>query len=182
MGLINTDTSAYALLSQDVYGRKAVSAGSSPTQVRVTFKAGSSNVEVINAAIGIQSSTYVTTGTPIELLFSSGHGFTKNAGESITSDWATLSAGSVIGTVYSDAGGFNDAGWNSYSIRILVPITGATLVVVIDTGAASAGSFASSSSGTSYYLTASATYNSASPAGSWTTWPHITGIATVETQ
>ena len=71
------------------------------TQIRVTFKAGDDGgLTVANAAVGISNGGGDCTATPIELLFSAGHGFSLSAGATVTSDWATLlvdgSAGPVV--------------------------------------------------------------------------------------
>jgi hypothetical protein len=66
--------------------------GNSLGRVRVTFKAGpTTGLIVDHAAIGIGTgSNGATTATPLELLFSGGHGFNIAANATITSDWVTL--------------------------------------------------------------------------------------------
>lgn len=79
--------------------RTAVTAlGQAAAQIRVTFKASSSEAwTVAHASVGVQSSGPDTVSTPVELLFSAESGFSIAAGMEITSDWATvnMSSGNV---------------------------------------------------------------------------------------
>jgi hypothetical protein len=176
--MFDNDTFPYS-----VFGRptnKAVSSG--PTQVRVTIKSSTSGTVIDNVSIGIQSTTYNTALTPVELLFSGGHGVTLGVSETLTSDWATLTIGSSIGSIFSGSGSGNDSGWINYSARSIVPVTGGfNVIVIIDTGASGGAGYVDVS-GSSYYQASSNSYNVASPSGSWTSWGNIVGIVGVETQ
>ena len=73
-------------------------------QVRVTFEASSAaDFSADNCSIGILSGALgsggATVATPIELKFAGASGFAITAGQTITSDWATL-GGFVIGQYF----------------------------------------------------------------------------------
>lgn len=125
------------------------------TQVRVRIKAPLTGSSVVNNfSIGVQSSTYNTVATPIELKINGASGFTIAAGAAdIISDWATLAT-----------------------------TTGQTLISVVDNGAVSTLAAAISPNGDGiYYLVAAASYNQASPGGVWTNSTLYTStITTIE--
>lgn len=92
--------------------------GGAQGQVRVTFAAPvANNLTILNAAIGIsaQDATGSTTATPVELLFSGGHGFNITGGNSITSDWVNLSgftsSDKLIVIVDVDGGGAGEVSY-----------------------------------------------------------------------
>lgn len=107
------------------------------SQIRVRFVASTAaSFSCDNCSIGVASgATDATTATPIELLFSGVSGFTITAGNSLVSDWATLT------TTTSNA------------------------VVVIMDVAASNGNvrYRGSGSGTVYYQSATNSYATAAP-------------------
>lgn len=78
--------------NQDTSFRIAVPiTGNSGTQIRATIQPGTTNsLTILHASIGKRGSTWDTTATPIELLFSGASGFT-GATTAKTSDWANLS-------------------------------------------------------------------------------------------
>jgi hypothetical protein len=59
------------------------------TNVRVTFTA-QTTLAAGHVSIGIQSTTYNTTATPVELKFGGVSGFPSTSGASITSDWTSF--------------------------------------------------------------------------------------------
>jgi hypothetical protein len=162
---------------------KVSGGGGGNTQIKVTFVAaagGGNNLILDHASAGISASPgtgteYQTTLTPIELLFSLGHGFTLTAGSSVTSDLALLSTAGSSGTQFTGTQSSTDgSGWNGYSMREVVTLTGGTVVVVVmDFNSASTGTIASTGTGACtavnnnflYYMAASATYASATPTG-----------------
>ena len=124
--------------------RQVVStAGNSLGTLSVTL-AVSGAVKVNNASYCVQSSGYVCTATPTELLFGGGHGFTFSGAAgtpaSITSDWTS----------------FSTSGTN---IIVIMDMDNATADFVMDQ---------SGLTGPTCYLGAAlSSYNQASPAGSY---------------
>lgn len=109
--------------------------------VRVSFKAGSGTYGLAHASIGVQTTTYNTAATPVELLFGGVSGFSIGSGATTVSDWVPLNF-----------------------------LSSDKLVVIGDAGAAGgAEAFANSGvTGCTYYnLAATNSYNVASPAGAW---------------
>ena len=152
-----------ALTSGDVSGwggfsirNLCTTSGATGTKVRITVKAPASGTfKCDHVGIGKQSTTYNTAATPVELLFSGGSGFTlASGGGTLTSDFANMNVAS-----------------------------GDVLIVIFDNSAAGGGTIPSDSSapGSSYDLAATASYNAASPAGSWTLRAtHDDGVNTIE--
>jgi len=132
--------------------------GHSAGFVRVTFEASSAGaMNVDNAAIGIDDGNddTSTTATPVELLFSGVSGFTRTAGQTITSDWVALP-------------GFD---------------TDDHLVVVIDFASSNGNPRTRSGLGSGFYLgivASSNTYNSAAGTG-LTFSGHCRGVIKIET-
>jgi hypothetical protein len=115
------------------------SIASGGTQIRVTLVASTANTfHLNNVSIGKQTTTYNTVATPVELKFGGVSGFTIAAGQTITSDWASFTSSH-----------------------------GDNLIVVTDYAGSNANSRFTSSGGLRYYLLSVATFNQATPAGSW---------------
>jgi hypothetical protein len=152
---LNVDDSGNAGLSV----RQVVAiTGASQGQVRVTFQAAVGSALVVDhCSIGVESTVYNTVATPVELLFTGAHGFNLTAGGTIVSDWANFSCLTTDHLVLVfDCNATGPAGW-----RELASVTGATL----------------------YYLTATASYNQATPAGSWSNLASTVGaVSLIETQ
>lgn len=151
-------------------------------RVRVTFKAGTSGgLTLDHASIGVQSTTYNTQTTPMELRFSGASGFAIAATATITSDWAVLPSGRAPrGASYSLAIGTSDDGWGAYSVRTLATLSsGLPLIVAMDINNTAAMCFATAA-GQCWYQSAFASYAAASPSGSFTSYAFGLGILTVE--
>lgn len=142
-------------------------------QIRVTFEASGANTwKVDNASIGISTLANAaaatgagtdseTTATPIELLFDGGlNGFTLTAGQTKTSDWASLS------------------GFTSTQLLVIVQdvsATGGNSREITGLGIISSG-------GAGYYWTANSnSYNSATGAGTGFSG-RVIGINKIEVQ
>lgn len=170
---------------------KAVPAAGPTSQVAVTFAAGSANGFAINnASIGIQSSTYDTAATPVELTFNGGqHGFSISAGTTITSDWVNLQISTSAGTVFSRSAQPDGANWQDYSARQSIPssaITNAVGTVLIDfdtPNSASYSDYDASLAYTAWYITPVSTYyNQASPSGSWSSGSFLYAVMAIQSR
>lgn len=144
--------------------------GNAQGQVRATFQASSSvsgdgDFTVDHCSIGVSTQStvgatgaYDTTATPVELTFSGGHGFNLTTdNQTITSDWVTL------------------AGFTTSNL----------LVVTIDQSSTGGGSCRSNTAtGVQTYYITGATYNEASPGGSFSEpgVDNIWGLVSIETQ
>lgn len=146
--------SATVSLSNRSHRNVAESLSDGGAQVRVTFAAsGSASTVIDNASVGIRDgSTGNTTATPVELLFSGASGVTITAGNSIVSDWASLSF-----------------------------LSSDDLIVVIDYGSSGgADLFTNSRSPGSYFKLSADSYNVASPAGFSFSANTSTGMTKIE--
>lgn len=121
--------------------RKAISPSAGGAEVRVTFKAASSgaNFKTDHCSIALKGSATLpdTQAAPTELLFSGVAGFNIAPGNTIVSDWLSLS------------------------------FTGSDILVVVMDFAASGGgdcAYNSSGSNSTYYKAATASYNQATVA------------------
>jgi hypothetical protein len=144
--------------------------GSTPSKVRVTFKASDSGADLVidHASIGIQDSGYNTLNDPVELTFGGVSGGTVPTGGTLTSDWVILFVSQNNGTVFSDTVSGTDAGWAGWSTRtVIVPANGPRLVVIADyvSGDMGDGLVETSFAG----LGLQPTYNQSHPPGSWGT-------------
>jgi hypothetical protein len=140
--------------------------GASQGQVRVTFKAGSTGMQIDHASIvvvGAATFPNVAT-TPVQLKFGGANGFTITATATITSDWVTFAslstdtlavivdftAGGTKGSVsYDIATGAGDwqakAATASYNLATVTGfssiVTGYTFIPLIETQSATGNSF-----------------------------------------
>ncbi len=148
--------------------------GGGPTQVRVTFTQIPTvgPITINNASVGIQAGSgdpYDTSATPVELKFAGVSGFTLAAGNSITSDWATLTVSSSTGSVFSATPDAAESGWNGYTMRAIYPVTGSATPVVVIMDVGSGGAISYKEGGPAgvamYYLAATTSYATADVTG-----------------